>query len=144
MLYLINMTKYAIIYTFNGQAKWDLVKAGSVTEARRKLLDKYPSYNIRILDISTLWFIVKKPNTKGDKKMVGDFEKLLNKGDKLSMNVLGKTYEVTVKDTDISDYERKYLIAFSDMPGDSKWINNTIVRQFRYTNWIINTKKEYV
>ena len=49
-----NMTKYAIIYTFNGQAKWDLVKAGSVTEARRKLLDKYPSYNIRILDISTL------------------------------------------------------------------------------------------
>jgi hypothetical protein len=66
--------------------------------------------------------------------MVGDFEKLLNKGDKLSMNVLGKTYEVTVKDTDISDYERKYLIAFSDMPGDSKWINNTIVRQFRYTN----------
>lgn len=48
------MTKYAIIYTFNGQAKWDLVKAGSVTEARRKLLDKYPSYNIRILDISTL------------------------------------------------------------------------------------------
>lgn len=66
--------------------------------------------------------------------MVGDFEKLLNKGEKLSMNVLGKTYEVTVKDTDISDYERKYLIAFSDMPGDSKWINNTIVRQFRYTN----------
>lgn len=66
--------------------------------------------------------------------MVGDFEKLLNKGDKLRMNVLGKSYEVTVKDTDISDYERKYLIAFSDMPGDSKWINNTIVRQFRYTN----------
>jgi hypothetical protein len=66
--------------------------------------------------------------------MVGDFEKLLNKGEKLSMNVLGKTYEVTVKDTDISDYERKYLIAFSDMPGDTKWINNTIVRQFRYTN----------
>ena len=66
--------------------------------------------------------------------MVGDFEKLLNKGEKLRMNVLGKSYEVTVKDTDISDYERKYLIAFSDTPGDTKWINNTIVRQFRYTN----------
>ena len=47
------MTKYAIIYTFNGQAKWDLVKAGSVTEARRKFLEKYPSYNVRILDISS-------------------------------------------------------------------------------------------
>ena len=66
--------------------------------------------------------------------MVGDFEKLLNKGEKIRMNVLGKTYEVTVKDTDVSDYERKYLIAFSDQPGDSKWITNTIVRQFRYTN----------
>ena len=66
--------------------------------------------------------------------MVGDFEKLLNKGEKLRMNVLGKSYEVTVKDTDISDYERKYLIAFSDIPGDTKWINNTIVRQFRYVN----------
>lgn len=66
--------------------------------------------------------------------MVGDFEKLLNKGEKLRMNVLGKSYEVTVKDTDISDYERKYLIAFSDTPGDTKWINNTIVRQFRYVN----------
>ena len=66
--------------------------------------------------------------------MVGDFEKLLNKGEKIRMNVLGKTYEVTVKDTDISDYERKYLIAFSDTPGDTKWINNTIVRQFRYVN----------
>lgn len=66
--------------------------------------------------------------------MVGDFEKLLNKGDKLSMNVLGKSYEVTVKAIDVSDYERKYLIAFSDQPGDTKWINNTIVRQFRYSN----------
>jgi len=66
--------------------------------------------------------------------MVGDFEKLLNKGEKLRMNVLGKSYEVEVVATDVSDYERKYLIAFSDQPGDNKWINNTIVRQFRYTN----------
>lgn len=66
--------------------------------------------------------------------MVGDIEKLLNKGEKLRMNVLGKSYEVEVVDTDVSDYERKYLIAFSDKPGDSKWITNTIVRQFKYTN----------
>lgn len=66
--------------------------------------------------------------------MVGDFEKLLNKGEKLRMNVLGKSYDVEVVATDVSDYERKYLIAFSDQPGDNKWINNTIVRQFRYTN----------
>ena len=66
--------------------------------------------------------------------MVGDLEKLLNKGDKLSMNVLGKPYEVEVVATDVSEYERRYLIAFSDKPGDNKWINNTIVRQFRFTN----------
>lgn len=66
--------------------------------------------------------------------MVGDLEKLLNKGEKLRMNVLGKTYEVTVKDIDVSDYERKYLIAFSDIPGDTKWITNTIVRQFQFNN----------
>ena len=66
--------------------------------------------------------------------MVGDLEKLLNKGEKLRMNVLGKPYEVEVVATDVSEYERRYLIAFSDKPGDSKWINNTVVRQFRFTN----------
>jgi hypothetical protein len=66
--------------------------------------------------------------------MVGDLEKLLNKGDKLAMNVLGKPYEVEVMATDVSEYERRYLIAFSDKPGDTKWINNTIVRQFKFTN----------
>ena len=66
--------------------------------------------------------------------MVGDLEKLLNKGEKLRMNVLGKPYEVEVVATDVSEYERRYLIAFSDKPGDSKWINNTIVRQFKFTN----------
>ena len=66
--------------------------------------------------------------------MVGDLEKLLNKGEKLCMNVLGKPYEVEVVAVDVSEYERRYLVAFSDKPGDSKWINNTIVRQFRFTN----------
>jgi len=66
--------------------------------------------------------------------MVGDLEKLLNKGEKLRMNVLGKPYEVEVVAVDVSEYERRYLIAFSDKPGDSKWINNTIVRQFKFTN----------
>lgn len=66
--------------------------------------------------------------------MVGDLEKLLNKGDKLNMNVLGKTYEVVVKDIDVSDYERRYLIAFSDIPGDTKWIGNNVVRMFKYSN----------
>jgi hypothetical protein len=66
--------------------------------------------------------------------MVGDLEKLLNKGDTLSMNVLGKAYRVEVMETDVSEYERRYLIAFSDKPGDTKWINNTIVRQFKFTN----------
>jgi hypothetical protein len=66
--------------------------------------------------------------------MVGDLEKLLNKGDKFHMNVLGKVYEVVVKDIDVSEYERRYLIAFSDIPGDTKWIGNNIVRSFRYAN----------
>lgn len=66
--------------------------------------------------------------------MVGDIEKLLSKGEKLRMNVLGKSYEVEVVATDVSDYERKYLVVFSDKPGDSKWITNTIVRQFKYPN----------
>ena len=66
--------------------------------------------------------------------MVGDLEKLLNKGEKLRMNVLGKPYEVEVVAVDVSEYERRYLVAFSDTPGDSKWINNTIVRQFKFTN----------
>lgn len=66
--------------------------------------------------------------------MVGDLEKLLNKGEKLRMNVLGKPYEVEVVAVDVSEYERRYLIMFSDKPGDSKWINNTIVRQFKFTN----------
>lgn len=66
--------------------------------------------------------------------MVGDLEKLLNKGDRLQMNVLGKVYEVVVKDIDISEYERRYLIAFSDIPGDTKWIGNNVVRMFKYNN----------
>ena len=41
--------------------------------------------------------------------MVGDLEKLLNKGDNLSMNVLGKPYVVKVMDTDVSEYERRYV-----------------------------------
>ena len=49
-----NMQKYTIIYSFNGQAKWDLIKAGSVAEARKKFLDKQRSFNIMSLDISPL------------------------------------------------------------------------------------------
>lgn len=66
--------------------------------------------------------------------MVGDLEKLLNKGDTLSMNVLGKSYRVEVVATDVSEYERRYLIAFGGNPADTKWINNTIVRQFQFAN----------
>jgi len=66
--------------------------------------------------------------------MVGDVEKLCSKGDKLTMFVLGKPYQVTVLASDVTDYERKYLVAFSDAPGDNKWINNTVIRQFAYQN----------
>jgi len=66
--------------------------------------------------------------------MVGDVEKLYSKGDKLTMFVLGKPFQVTVIASDVTDYERKYLVAFSDKPGDSKWVNNTIIRQFSYQN----------
>lgn len=66
--------------------------------------------------------------------MVGDLEKLVDVGDKLVISVLGKSYHVEVMDSDVSEYERKYLVAFSDIPGDTRWINNTLVRQFRYKN----------
>lgn len=66
--------------------------------------------------------------------MVGDFEKLLVKGETLTMYVMGSPFLVTVKDVDISDYERKYLLAFSDDPTDTKWVNNVMVRQFKHRN----------
>ena len=66
--------------------------------------------------------------------MVGDVEKLYSKGDKVTMFVLGKPYQVTVIASDVSDYERKYLVAFSDKPGDTKWVTNAIIRQFGCLN----------
>ena len=66
--------------------------------------------------------------------MVGDVEKLYSKGDKITMFVFGKPYKVTVLASDVTDYERKYLVAFSDKPGDTKWVTNTIIRQFGYLN----------
>ena len=66
--------------------------------------------------------------------MVGDFEKLLVKGETVTMWVMGAPFLVTVKDVDISDYERKYLLAFSDDPADNKWVNNVVVRQFKHRN----------
>jgi diphthamide biosynthesis methyltransferase len=66
--------------------------------------------------------------------MVGDVEKLYNKGDKVTMFVLGKPYHVTVIASDVTDYERKYLVAFSDNPGDTKWVTNQTIRQFSFLN----------
>lgn len=66
--------------------------------------------------------------------MVGDFEKLLVKGETVTMYVLGSPFVVKVMDTDISDYEQKYLLSFSDDPLDIKWVNNVTVRQFRFLN----------
>lgn len=66
--------------------------------------------------------------------MIGDMERLLRRGDRLTMFVLGKPFEVEVLATDITDYERKYLVSFSDIPGDTKWISNSLVRQFQFQN----------
>ncbi len=66
--------------------------------------------------------------------MIGDIEKLYKKGDKVTMFVMGQPYQVTVLASDISDYERKYLVAFSDKPGDIRWVNNSFLRQLGYLN----------
>jgi hypothetical protein len=66
--------------------------------------------------------------------MVGDFEKLLVKGETVTMYVMGAPFLVKVMDIDITDYERKYLLAFSDDPLDIKWVNNVVVRQFQFLN----------
>jgi hypothetical protein len=66
--------------------------------------------------------------------MIGDIEKLLVKGQVVTMYVMGTPFEVTVQDTDISEYERRYLLSFSDSPEDVKWVTNVIVRQFKYQN----------
>ncbi len=66
--------------------------------------------------------------------MIGDLEKLLKRGDKVKMNVMGQPFELEVLATDVSEYERKYLVSFSNAPNDTKWITNTIVRQFSVSN----------
>lgn len=66
--------------------------------------------------------------------MIGDFEKLLNKGETLTMHVLGRPFEVKVKDVSIELFEWQYLIQFSDNPSDAKWVNNMIIRQFQFQN----------
>lgn len=66
--------------------------------------------------------------------MIGDMERLLKRGDRVKMFVMGKSFEVEVLATDITEYERKYLVSFSDVPGDTKWISNSLVRQFQFCN----------
>lgn len=66
--------------------------------------------------------------------MVGDMEKLLSVGQKLNLDFMGKSYSVTVIEVDISNFERKYLISFSELKTDTKWINNSLVRQFFLKN----------
>ena len=66
--------------------------------------------------------------------MVGDMEKLLTIGQKLELFFMGKNYSVTVIEIDISNFERKYLISFSDLKTDTKWINNSLIRQFFQKN----------
>lgn len=66
--------------------------------------------------------------------MIGDMERLLKRGDRVRMFVMGKAFEVEVLATDVTKYERKYLVSFSDAPGDTKWISNSLVRQFQYYN----------
>jgi len=66
--------------------------------------------------------------------MVGDMEKLLSVGQKIDVCFMGKNYSATVLEVDISNFERKYLISFSDIKNDTKWINNSLVRQFFQKN----------
>jgi hypothetical protein len=66
--------------------------------------------------------------------MIGDMERLLKRGDRIKMFVMGKSFEVEVLATDITEYERKYLISFSNIPGDTKWVSNSLVRQFLFCN----------
>jgi len=66
--------------------------------------------------------------------MIGDTEKLLTKGDVVTMWVMGEQFTVTVKDVSVELYERQYLVQFSDNPADVRWVNNTTVRSFRFQN----------
>lgn len=49
-----HMKNYTIIYSFNGQAKWDAVKANSANEARKKFFKRYSYDNVIVLDIFKL------------------------------------------------------------------------------------------
>jgi hypothetical protein len=66
--------------------------------------------------------------------MIGDMEKLFTVGQQVELSVMGKIYVATVIEIDISNFERKYLISFSDYITDTKWVNNTILRQFIFNN----------
>jgi len=66
--------------------------------------------------------------------MIGDTEKLLTKGEIVTMWVMGEQYTVKVKAVSIEQYERQYLVQFSDDPADVRWVNNTTVRSFRFQN----------
>ncbi len=45
------MKNYTIIYSFNGHAKWDTVKAASANEARHKFFRRMSGDNVVVLDI---------------------------------------------------------------------------------------------
>lgn len=66
--------------------------------------------------------------------MVGDMERLLTVGQTVELNMMGKSYSIKVIETDISNFERKYLISFSKSKNDTKWINNSLIRQFFQKN----------
>jgi hypothetical protein len=64
--------------------------------------------------------------------MIGDMEKILSKGDRFDVSIEGKTTSVQVKATDITGYERRYLVKPDS--GDPFWLTNNHIRIFKYPN----------
>jgi len=59
--------------------------------------------------------------------MIGDFEKLLSKGQTVTLYIAGEKFSATVKAVSVAEYERKYLLVLS---GKEYWLTNGTIRLF--------------
>ena len=58
--------------------------------------------------------------------MIGDFEKLLTKGQEITLSIAGEKFSATVKAVSVAEYERKYLLVLSN--GEEHWTGNPAIR----------------
>lgn len=58
--------------------------------------------------------------------MIGDFEKLLAKGQTVTLFIAGEKFTATVKAVSVAEYERKYLLVLSN--GEEHWTGNPAIR----------------